>query len=204
MFSRHLMLVIAAVSLALAGCTKHDVSSAPAKGDMSLGNPQAKVTVVEYASVGCPVCGKWQAEVYPAFKAKYIDTGKVHYVFREMLVGEGPEIALGANGFLLARCAGNDKYFPVIDAIFANQQQAFQDPRGALTTIAKSVGMTDDQFNKCVEDEAAIKALNDRVEHHVKDDGVNSTPTFVINGKGMEPGYHSLAELDAAIAAAAK
>src|SRR5690242_6120560 len=106
MIARQLMLVVAALSLALAGCSKHDVSSAPAKGDMSLGNAQAKVTVVEYASVGCPVCAKWQAEVYPAFKAKYIDTGKVHYIFREMLVGEGPEIAVAANGFQVARCAG--------------------------------------------------------------------------------------------------
>jgi protein-disulfide isomerase len=171
---------------------------------MSLGNAQAKVTVIEYASVGCPVCAKWQAEVYPAFKAKYVDTGKVHYVFREMLVGEGAEVALAANGFLLARCAGPDKYFPVIDAIFADQQQAFQAPRDVLSNVAKSVGMTDDQFNKCIEDEAAIKALNDRVEEHVKTDGVNSTPTFVINGKQMEPGYHSLAEIDAAIANAAK
>jgi protein-disulfide isomerase len=204
MIARHLMLAIAAVSLALAGCQKHDVSSAPAKGDMSLGNAQSKVTVVEYASVGCPVCAKWQAEVYPAFKAKYIDTGKVHYVFREMLVGEGAEVALAANGFLLARCAGPDKYFPVIDAIFANQQQAFQAPREVLSNVAKSVGMTDDQFNKCIEDEGAIKALNDRVEQHAKGDGINATPTFVINGKALEPGYHSLAEIDTAIANASK
>ena len=204
MISRHLMVVIAAVSLALAGCQKHAAGSAVTKDDMSLGNPNAKVTVVEYASVGCPVCAKWQSEVYPAFKAKYIDTGKIHYVFREMLVGEGPEIAVAANGFLLARCAGPDKYFPVIDAIFTNQQQAFQNPREVLSNVAKSVGMTDEQFNKCIDDEAAVKALNDRVQHHFKDDGVNSTPTFVINGKGMEPGYHSLAEMDAAIAAAGK
>jgi protein-disulfide isomerase len=171
---------------------------------MSLGNPDAKVTVIEYASVGCPVCAKWQAEVYPAFKAKYIDTGKVHYVFREMLVGGQDEVALAANGFLIARCAGPDKYFPVIDAIFANQQQAFQQPREVLMNVAKSVGMTDDQFNKCIEDEAAIKALNERVEQHAKGDGINATPTFVINGKAMEAGYHSLDEMDAMIAAAAK
>lgn len=204
MLSRRLMIVVAAASLALAGCQKHGPSSAPAKGDMSLGNPNAKVTVVEYASVGCPVCAKWQAEVYPAFKAKYIDTGKIHYVFREMLVGGQDEVALAANGFLLARCAGPDKYFPVIDAIFANQQQAFQQPREVLSNVAKSVGMTDDQFNKCIEDENAIKALNDRVEQHAKGDGINATPTFVINGKAMEAGYHTLAEMDAAIAAAAK
>jgi len=170
--------------------------------DMDMGPAAAKVTVVEYASVGCPVCAKWQREVYPAFKAKYIDTGKVHYVFREMLVGGGPEIAVAASGFLVARCAGKDKYFAVNDAIFQHQEQAFEAPRETLLDIAKSVGMTEDQFNKCIDDEAAIKALNDRVDRHNRVDHVNSTPTFVINGKAMEPGYHSLEEIDAAIKAA--
>lgn len=170
--------------------------------DMDMGNAQSKITVVEYASVGCPVCAKWQKEVYPAFKAKYIDAGKIHYVFREMLVGGGPEITVAASGFLVARCAGKDKYFAVNDAIFANQQQAFEAPRETLLDVAKSVGMTDDSFNKCVADEGAIKALNDRVERHTRDNKINSTPTFVINGKSMEPGYHTLDEMDAAIKAA--
>jgi len=170
--------------------------------DMALGNPQAKITVVEYASVGCPVCAKWQQEVFPAFKAKYIDTNKIHYVFREMLVGAGPEVAVAASGFLLARCAGKDKYFAVNDAIFKNQEQAFQAPRETLVDIAKSVGMTEDGFNKCINDDKAMQGLNDRVERHVRDDHVNSTPTFVINGKAMEPGFHSLDEIDAAIKAA--
>jgi protein-disulfide isomerase len=170
--------------------------------DMALGNPQAKITVVEYASVGCPVCAKWQQEVFPAFKAKYIDTNKIHYVFREMLVGAGPEVAVAASGFLVARCAGKDKYFAVNDAIFKNQEQAFQAPRETLVDIAKSVGMTEDSFNKCINDEKAIQSLIDRVERHVRDDHINSTPTFVINGKAMEPGFHSLEEIDAAIKAA--
>jgi len=170
--------------------------------DMDQGNPQAKVTVVEYASVGCPVCAKWQKEVYPAFKAKYIDPGKIHYVFREMLVGAGPEVAVAASGFLVARCAGKDKYFAVTDAIFRDQEQAFEAPRETLANIAKSVGMTDDSFNKCINDDKAIQALNDRVDKHNRVDKVNSTPTFVINGKAMEPGYHTLDEIDAAIKAA--
>ena len=177
-------------------------SAAALPDDMSMGNAQAKVTVVEYASVGCPVCAKWQREVFPAFKAKYIDTGKIHYVFREMLVGQGPEIAVAASGFLVARCAGPDKYFAVTDAIFKNQEQAFQAPRETLLEIAKSVGMTEDGFNKCINDEKAIQALNDRVERHTRNDHVNSTPTFVINGKAMEPGFHTLEEISAAIAAA--
>ena len=193
-------------ALALAACSQNKASGGGSAGalpdDMSLGNPKAKVTVIEYASVGCPVCDKWQLEVWPAFRAKYVDTGRVHYVFREMLVGGGPEVTVAASGFLLARCAGPDKYFPVVDAIFKNQQQAFADPRGTLETIAKSMGMTEDQFNRCVSDDKAIQALNDRTERNAKDNHVDSTPTFVVNGKMLTPGYHSLPELDAAIAAA--
>ncbi|HEY8003720.1 MAG TPA: DsbA family protein [Phenylobacterium sp.] len=196
-------LLVALMMFGAAACSQKVGGSAAAlPDDMDLGNSQAKVTVVEYASVGCPVCAKWQKEVYPAFKAKYIDPGKVHYVFREMLVGQGAEIQVAASGFLLARCAGKDKYFAVTDAIFKNQEQAFQAPRETLVDIAKSVGMTDDSFNKCINDETALKALNDRVERHNRVDHVNSTPTFVINGKAMEPGYHTLEEIDAAIKAA--
>ncbi len=191
------------LALAVVGCSpKGGGQGAKLPDDMDLGNPNAKVTVVEYASVGCPVCGKWSREVWPAFKAKYVDTNKVHYVFKEMLVGGGAEVQVAASGFLVARCAGKDKYFNVTDAIFKNQEQAFNAPRETLDDIAKSVGMTEDQFNKCINDEAAIKALNDRVERHNRDDHVNSTPTFVINGKALEPGFHTLDELDAAIKAA--
>ncbi len=193
----------ALAALSLAACSKAG-GGGPAltKDDMDLGNPQSKVTVVEYASVGCPVCAKWQKEVYPDFKAKYIDTGKIHYVFREMLVGGDSEVRVAASGFLVARCAGKDKYFAVNDAIFKSQQQAFEAPRETLLEVAKSVGMTEDQFNKCTTDEKAIQALNDRVERHGRDDKVNSTPTFVVNGKQLEPGFHSLDEIDAAIKAA--
>jgi protein-disulfide isomerase len=206
-----LALAMAMGALALAACSQKSAGSASATGpaaaqalpdDMSLGDPKAKVTVVEYASVGCPVCNKWEQEVWPAFKAKYVDTGKVHYVFREMLVGGGPEVTVAASGFLLARCAGKDKYFPVVEEIFKNQQQAFTDPRGTLETIAKSVGMTEDEFNRCVSDDKAIQALNDRVERNARDNHVDSTPTFVINGHALTPGYHTLQEMDAAIAAA--
>ncbi len=202
MLRTRVAVMMALVMFGAAACSKGGGGTALTQDDMDQGNAQAKVTVVEYASVGCPVCAKWQKEVYPAFKAKYIDTNKIHYVFREMLVGQGPEIAVAASGFLVARCAGKDKYFAVTDAIFNQQQQAFEAPRETLLNVAKSVGMTDDGFNKCVNDDKAMQALQDRVDHHNRDDHVNSTPTFVINGKSLEPGYHSLDEIDAAIKAA--
>ncbi len=190
-----------AISLGLVGCNASKPYEAMAD-DMSLGDGNAKITVIEYASVGCPICARWQEEVYPAFKAKYVDTGKVRYVFREMLVGDGSEVTVASAGFLLARCAGKDKYFAINDAVFARQRDVFIAPRDTLLEIAQSAGMSEAQFTKCVSDEEQIKALNKRVESNARDNGVNATPTFEINGRKMEPGYHSLADLDAAIAAA--
>ncbi len=160
--------------------------------------------VAEYASVACPHCAAFNNDIFPAFKAKYIDTGKVHYVFHEMLVGGQAEQALAAAGFLLARCAGKDKYFAVNDEIFHAQSAIFasQDLRGGLLRVAQSLGMTEPQFNACVGDQAALKALDARVEAAGKD-GVNSTPTFIINGQKFV-GEQTLATLDKAIADASK
>ncbi|HLZ82416.1 MAG TPA: thioredoxin domain-containing protein [Caulobacteraceae bacterium] len=170
--------------------------------DASLGDPKAPVKVVEYASVACPVCGRWYREVFGAFKAKYIDTGKVYYTFREMLVGDATEQSMAAAGFLLARCAGRDKYFPIVDAIFQGQNDIYNDPRAGLLKIAQANGLGEKRFTACVNDAAALTALNNRVQNYVTVSQVNATPTFVINGSVLEPGYHSLAELDAAIATA--
>lgn len=197
------LVVAALLTLGLAACNKPQAYQA-LPDDMSLGNKDAKVTVVEYASVGCPICAKWDKEVFPAFKAKYIDSGKVNYVFREMLVGDTSEVTVAQAGFLLARCAGKDKYFQVNEAVFANQMAVFASPRETLMDIAKSAGMNEDQFNQCTSDAAQITALNARVEKNAKEHDINATPTFEINGRKMEPGYHSLAEIDAAIENAGK
>ena len=202
--SRHLMIAVATLAT-LAACNKSGASvGAAGPDDMTMGNPQAKVLVAEYASVACPHCAAFNNDIFPAFKAKYIDTGKVHYVFHEMLVGGQAEQALAAAGFLLARCAGKDKYFAVNDEIFHAQSAIFasQDLRGGLLRIAQSLGMTEPQFNACVGDQAALKALDARVEKASKD-GVNSTPTFIINGQQFV-GEQTLATLDKAIADASK
>ena len=202
--SRHIVIAAAALAL-LAGCNKSNGSlGAAGPDDMSLGNPQSKVLVAEYASVGCPHCAAFNNDVFPAFKAKYIDTGKVNYVFHEMLVGGQAEVAMAEAGFLLARCAGKDKYFAVTDEIFHAQNQMFTsgDLRGGLLRIAQSLGMTEAQFNTCIGDQNALKALEARVDKAGKD-GIQSTPTFIINGKKIE-GEQTLAELDKAIADASK
>ena len=205
MLSRRLLIAAVAVAgLTLAGCNKGG-STAPAKGDMSLGNADAKIQVTEYASASCSHCARFNNTVFPAFKAKYVDTGKVRYTLKEFLT---PPEEVAAAGFLVARCAsGGDakKYFTVLDAIYKNQGEMFQtgDFRGVLLRIAQSAGMTEDQFNKCVSDPDALKALNGRVQQAIKD-GVNATPTFFVDGKKAGEGEMSLEKLDAAIAAASK
>ncbi len=176
----------------------------PVGDDASQGDPEAPVKVVEYASVACTVCGRWHREVFPTFKAKYIDTGKIYYTFRESLVGDVSERALAAAGFLLARCAGSDKYFPIVDAIFQNQSDIDNNPRGGLSKIAQANGLDEKKFTACVNDPAALQALNNRVQNYATVDGVKAAPTFVVNGSIMGPGYHSLAELDVAIARGAR
>ncbi len=200
--NRRLLLVAAIGALALAGCSKSGGATADAS-DMTLGDPNAKVKIVEYASVTCSHCADFNNQVFPEFKAKYIDTGKVHYTFKEFLT---PPAEVAAAGFLTARCAGKDKYFGVIDSLFHAQQEMFTsgDMRGGLLRVAQSAGMTEEQFNKCVADEDALKALNDRVEKAARDQKISSTPTFVVNGEKVKEGAMTMAELDAAVANASK
>ncbi|MDR3509738.1 MAG: DsbA family protein [Caulobacteraceae bacterium] len=206
LFNRRLLVlaataVIGLSSLGLAGCDKlFGQKGAVTADDMSLGAPTAKVTVIEYASASCPHCARFNNEVFPALKAKYIDTNKIHYVFREFLT---PPEQVAAAGFLTARCAGKDKYFSVLDAIFRGQEAMYQsgDYRGSLLRIAQSAGMSEAQFTACISDEKSLTALNDRIQKFSKMDNITGTPTFIVNGKKLD-GEQSLTSLDTAIAAA--
>ncbi|HPA37613.1 MAG TPA: thioredoxin domain-containing protein [Phenylobacterium sp.] len=199
-FSRRSLAAVAVLgALALVGCSKGGAKANT--DDMTMGDPKAKIEMVEYASASCSHCAAFNNNVFPAFKAKYIDTGKVHYTLKEFITAP-PELA--AAGFLTARCAGKDKYFSVLDAVFKAQAEMFQtgDIRGPLLRIAQSSGMTEAQFNACITDEAALKALNDRVEKASKEQKISGTPTFFINGKEVASGEVTLEQLDAAVAAA--
>jgi protein-disulfide isomerase len=192
-----------AIALTTAGCHKSADASAPAATDMinapemTLGNPNAKVTVVEYASDTCSHCARFDATVFPAFKAKYIDTGKIYYKFREFLTPPEP---VAAAGFLLARCAGKDKYFGVVEAIFRGQPEMFAtgDAHRVLLRIAQSAGLTEAQFDACEQNQAALDALQKRVKTAL-DNHIDSTPTFMVDGVALPPGEISLADLDKAI-----
>ena len=165
---------------ALAACGGEGGGQA-AQGDMAKGAPEgAKVTVVEYASVTCGHCALWQETVWPEFKAKYVDTNKVRYVFREFPT---PPADVAAAGFLLARCAGEDRYFQVIEEIMASQREWQQgvSPATTLSRVATSVGLSQDEYRACVTDPDALAALDERIQAG-RAQGVTGTPTFFVNG----------------------
>jgi protein-disulfide isomerase len=191
-------LFVAAALALVASAAFADPPPAHEPDDMAIGSPQARVTVIEYASVGCPHCAAWNNAVFPDFKAKYIDTGRVRFVVREMLTGV-PAIATA--GFMLARCAGPAKYFQVVDAIYRRQADMFQPgaaPGQILEDIAKSAGLDEAAFQACIDDQKGLDALNARVQRHANDDKVDSTPIFFVNGRRYV-GEQTLAQLATAI-----
>lgn len=196
-FNRLMIVMLSTLSLAACGQGK---GGAVIDEEMTMGKADAKVTVIEYASASCGHCATFHAEVFPAFKTKYVDTGRVKYVFREFIT---PPAELAAAGFLTARCGGKDKYFSVLDGVFRSQEEIFRtgDMRSPLVRVAKSAGLTEEQFMACVSDEKALKALATRVEKFAKQDNITGTPTFLINGEKLD-GEQTLAAFDTAIAAA--
>ena len=198
---RAIAALLICLGLGLAACKPAAGGGGALPDDMSLGNPSAKVTVVEYASLGCPICAKWNDDNFAAFKAKYIDTGRVHYVLKEMLTGDEP---VAAAGFLLARCAGKDKYFQVVDAVWRQEADLLESDRNGekrdrLMKVGESTGLTDQQVTACISDDAALTAMNKRINDAAQAAKIESTPTFVINGKTYT-GYLDPAAMDKAIA----
>jgi protein-disulfide isomerase len=184
--------VLAAALAAMSGAA---AATAP---EHALGSPKAPVTVVEYASVGCPHCAAWANEVFPAFKKQWIDTGKVRFVFHEMITGDS-ELAVA--GFMIADCATPDKYFQVVDDIFADQAGVAQGGGQALLKVAKAAGMTPAQFDACLTNHEALADLQTRTDKDAQDHGVEYTPTFFVNGRKLD-GDPTLKDLDAAIQSA--
>ena len=177
-------------------------SSAAVDGDMAMGAPEgAKVTVIEYASVTCHVCAAWHKENWAAFKAAYVDTNKVRFVFRELPT---PPVNVAVAGFMIARCAGDDKYFDVVHNILLSQDewQAGVNPRDTLFRIGNGAGLNNQQIETCIKDPENIKAAEARARASQAAD-IEGTPTFLVNGvKVVSPGSQSgttMADLSRAI-----
>ena len=161
-------------------------NAALAADERVLGNPNAKVTIIEYASLTCGHCAEFHTSVLPKLKTAYIDTGKVRLVFRDFPLDE---MALRASA--LAHCSGPDRYFAFLGVLFTSQMTwaRSNDPLAALTRLAKLGGMSDQQVEACY----ANKALTDRILatrlEAAQQYKIDSTPSFVINGTKHNGGY---------------
>jgi protein-disulfide isomerase len=162
-----------------------DVSKPVSLPDMALGPANAKVTIVEFASMTCPHCAAFNAEVFPKIKAAYIDTGKIRYVFREF-----PLDIKAAAGSMLARCIAKDdagKYFAVIDLLF-KQQLEWAGPKTTetLTRIGKQAGLSQQQVEDCLKDQALLDKIAADQKYAAEVLKVDSTPTFFVNGEKIK------------------
>ena len=156
------------------------------------GADKTQVTVVEYASMTCSHCAKFHTTVYPDFKKKYIDTGKVRFILREF-----PLDPIAAGAFALARCLPEDKYYPMVEVLFEQQKNwAFvPDPPKALLAIAKEAGFTEQSFEACLTDQKLSQAIEESARRANEKFGVSGTPTFFINGQ-MSVGALSFEEME--------
>lgn len=163
--------------------------------DRALGRADAPVTVIEYASFTCSHCAHWTNDVLPQFKARYIDTGKVRLVFRDMPT---PPAQIAATAAGIARCAAPDRFFDVAHSLMSGQAAAFEKGDGTdwfAAAIAAS-GRTQEQIEACLKDPATSRALQAEVDGAVAA-GVTGTPSFFVNGRRVSD--HSLEALSAAI-----
>ncbi|MER8472839.1 DsbA family protein [Mesorhizobium sp. M1328] len=162
--------------------------------DMQLGKDDAKVTIVEYASMTCPHCAHFAETTFPELKTKYIDTGKARYILREFPFDPSAEA-----GFMLARCS-KDNYFPMVDVLFRQQANwvGVNNTKDALLQIAKLAGFTQESFEACLTDQKLLDDVRSVQERGADEFKVDSTPTFFINGKTYK-GAMSIAEMSAII-----
>lgn len=162
--------------------------------DKQLGKDDAKVTIVEYASMTCPHCAHFAETTFPDLKTKYIDTGKARYILREFPFDPSAEA-----GFMLARCA-KDNYFPMVDVLFRQQANwvGVQNTKDALLQISKLAGFTQESFEACLTDQKLLDDVRSVQKRGANEFKVDSTPTFFINGKTYK-GAMSIEEMSAII-----
>ncbi|KAF0115126.1 MAG: periplasmic thiol-disulfide interchange protein [Rhodobacteraceae bacterium] len=199
---RAMIALAAAATAAMTPALAQDAATAPGPGDFSLGSPDAKVKLVEYASFTCPHCANFHETVFDKLKTDYIDTGKVYFTLREVYFDR-----YGLWAALVARCGGEMKYFGIHDMLFAKQKEwaASEDPMLVvenLKTIGRAAGLEDAAMDVCLNDSANAEALIKQFQTNFEADGVEGTPTLFVNGtKYSNMAYEDLkAILDAELA----
>ena len=177
-----------------------DVETSPsgmALGVFTLGDENAPVTVIEYASLTCPHCASFQRDVFGGIKRDYIDSGKIRYEFREVYFDR-----FGLAAAQVARCAGPERYFGLIDLLLSRQDDwtRADDPAEKLKTMGRQVGMSAEQIDACIADEDGARALVTMYQGFRNDPRLTGTPTLIVGEDKVE--NPTLANLSAAIDAA--
>jgi protein-disulfide isomerase len=183
--SRREILLAAAATIVAPAMARADADPAALNqpsplGEMTMGPDDAKVTVIEYASASCPHCANFYKTTFPALKSEYIDTKKIRFVFREFPHNQ-PALA----AFMLARCAPKEKYFPMVDMFFTQQDQWLPNPKDGLFKIAQLAGFTQATFDACLKNEAVAKGIIAVRDDATNKFGVTGIPTFFVNGKEL-------------------
>jgi len=162
-------------------------------GDRAMGDPNAPVTVIEYASLTCPYCRRFHADVFPRFKRNFIDTGKVYFIYREFPIGRSAGTAA-----IAARCVPEKYYFAANWKLLAQQRQwVSQEVRyDAIYKVVQEFGLDRAAFDSCMENQTIIDGLN-QVKERGRDLGVSATPTVFVNTEMRRGGisYEDLVEL---------
>ena len=148
--------------------------------EMVLGNEKAQITVIEYASLGCPHCAQFHLGTYQDVKKNYIDTGKIKFIFRDFPLGTP---ALAAS--MIARCSGSAKYFGMIDIFYRGQKQWSQaeNPRDALKKIARFGGMSANDVDECLQNQELLDYIQNTAQNGLEKYKIESTPSFIIDGE---------------------
>ncbi len=157
-------------------------TKAPVIPEMSIGNPDAKVTVTEYLSFTCPHCAEFHAAVYPDIKKNYIDTGKIKFTIQEVYFDK-----YGLWAGMMAHCGGPMRYFGIVDILYNTQNDwlGTNDPNvvvANLKKIGKTAGMTDAELNTCMNDGKMAQALVAQFQKTSQADKIEGTPSFVVDG----------------------
>lgn len=164
--------------------------------DRFIGDPNAPVEVIEYASLTCPHCADFHAQTFPILKERYVDTGLVRFVYRDFALDRP-----GAMAAMMARCVPEQGYFSVIDVLFRTQRtwSRADTPEVPLAQIAAQAGLDAEGFNACLSDQALLDGIlrfrqdaTDRFE-------ITGTPSFVVNGEEVIRGNRNIADFEAAI-----
>jgi len=203
LFTRRTMIATAcATAVALGFIGQADakiVETDVALQDIVMGDPNAPVEVIEYASLACPACRHFHENIFPTIKTDYIDTGKVKFIYRDFPTNT-PALAAA----MIARCAGPDRHTGMVDIFFDTQSQwgRSENPLQALTMVARMAGLGPTEVDQCIKNSELMNGIQDNARKANEEKGVSATPTVFVAGKMSEYGMdleNLKKEIDAAV-----